>query len=37
MTDMDGRTAFLETGDIIAGTAGVHAELLHTVDVHRPD
>ncbi len=37
VTDMDGGAAFLETGDVIAGTAGVHAELLRTVTAHRAD
>ena len=35
VSDMDGGDQVLETGDVICGTAGVHAELLEAILAHR--
>jgi len=37
VTDMEGGTAFLQTGDVIAGTPGVHREILEVVTAHRAE
>jgi myo-inositol-1(or 4)-monophosphatase len=35
VTDMDGGSAYLTTGDVLCGSAGVHQELLEVVQSHR--
>jgi myo-inositol-1(or 4)-monophosphatase len=37
ITDMDGGTDYLATGNVVCGTPGVHVELLESVQAHRAD
>jgi len=37
VTDMDGGSDFLESGNVLCGTNGVHAELLEVVTNHRDE
>jgi len=37
VTDMDGGTAFLDSGNVLCGPRGVHAELLEVAQSHRDE
>ncbi len=37
VTDLDGGKAYLTTGDVLCGSAGVHRELLEVVQSHRDE
>jgi myo-inositol-1(or 4)-monophosphatase len=36
VTDLDGNSNYLKTGDLVAGTPKVHAPLLQIVQKHQP-
>ena len=37
ITDMNGSSGYLESGNVVCGTAGVHAELLEAIQAHQAD